>query len=558
MPSRGNLGGDPQGLPDRGSVPNPRARRAPRVRWQAPVRGRHGPRRGRGAASKGTRRGCGSRAAPGAGPPRRVRRRVLGQPAGQQQFSVHGLCVGEDHGGREGRGEGVVLCGPRRLGQPAAGEQRLDEDADRVPVGGRAVTHPFGQPQPAPDEVLGLGEPAAPQAQVGEQGVREREMGAAPALPLEVGDPFGEQLLGAARAVRVQEGDGGEDGHLEPRSSSAQLSPPTRARRRAGRRSPARSARSVASQARRPMMYRSVRSRATSRRSRHRSRRGTRERPGGGPRAAEPGPTASPHRPLTPAQDRSADPRDPPPLPRPLRDAGHTSVPSASLIPDDPTLLLVNAGMVPFKPYFLGELPAPYPRATSVQKCVRTVDIDERRQHHPARHVLPDGRQLLLRRLLQGGAIPLAWELITVEDDGGFGFDPERCGPPSTWTTTRPRPLAARCRPARPSASSAAAGSDNYWSMGVPGPAARARRSTTTAARSTAARAARSSTRTATSRSGTSSSCRTCGASRARSTATRRSASCRRRTSTPAWASSGSPTCCRASTTSTRPTWCAR
>src|SRR4051794_41095678 len=56
---------------------------------------------------------------------------------------------------------------------------------------------------------------------------------------------------------------------------------------------------------------------------------------------------------------------------------GHTVVPSASLVAEDPTLLLVNAGMVPVKPYFPAQQTPPSRRATSAQKVVRPLDIDE-------------------------------------------------------------------------------------------------------------------------------------------------------------------------------------
>ena len=146
-------------------------------------------------------------------------------------------------------------------------------------------------------------------------------------------------------------------------------------------------------------------------------------------------------------------------------------MPSASLIADDPNLLLVNAGMVPFKPFFLGEVTPPYARATSVQKCVRTLDIDEVGKTTRHASFFQMCGNFSFGDYFKEGAIALAWELLTRPiADGGYGFPEEKL-----WVTVYldddeaadiwhkqigvPKERIQRRDMA-----------DNFWSMGVPGP----------------------------------------------------------------------------------------
>ena len=149
----------------------------------------------------------------------------------------------------------------------------------------------------------------------------------------------------------------------------------------------------------------------------------------------------------------------------------HTVVPSASLIADDPNLLLVNAGMVPFKPYFLGEIKPPYKRATSVQKCVRTLDIDEVGKTTRHASFFQMCGNFSFGDYFKEGAIALSWELLTKStSEGGYGFAEDKL-----WVTVyKDDDEAAQIWEKQigvPKNRIQRRGmADNFWSMGVPGP----------------------------------------------------------------------------------------
>lgn len=150
----------------------------------------------------------------------------------------------------------------------------------------------------------------------------------------------------------------------------------------------------------------------------------------------------------------------------------HEIVPSASLISEDPTLMFTVAGMVPFIPYMTGLVPAPYKRATSVQKCVRTLDIEEVGKTTRHGTFFQMNGNFSFGDYFKKEAISYAWEFLTSsKDSGGLGLDPELLWVTvykdddesiDLWREVADIPLARIQKRGM---------KDNYWSTGQPGPA---------------------------------------------------------------------------------------
>ena len=150
---------------------------------------------------------------------------------------------------------------------------------------------------------------------------------------------------------------------------------------------------------------------------------------------------------------------------------GHQVVPSAPLLYNDPTLLFVNAGMVPFKPYFTGAETPPYDRATSVQKCVRTLDIEEVGKTTRHATFFQMNGNFSFGDYFKAEAIRYAWELVTgSQDGGGLGLDPDRIWVTVLHSDDEAAGLWANIAGLPPERIQRRGLLDNYWHMGVPGP----------------------------------------------------------------------------------------
>jgi len=151
--------------------------------------------------------------------------------------------------------------------------------------------------------------------------------------------------------------------------------------------------------------------------------------------------------------------------------AGHAEVPSASVILDDPNLLFVNAGMVQFVPYFLGARTPPYATATSIQKCIRTPDIDEVGITTRHNTFFQMAGNFSFGDYFKRGAIALAWDLLTNNvAEGGYGLDPERIWATVYFDDDEAFALWQEIAGLPAERIQRRGMEDNYWSMGIPGP----------------------------------------------------------------------------------------
>jgi alanyl-tRNA synthetase len=150
---------------------------------------------------------------------------------------------------------------------------------------------------------------------------------------------------------------------------------------------------------------------------------------------------------------------------------GHSVVPSASLIPaGDPTLLFVNAGMVPFKDVFLGNEPRPYTRAASVQKCLRVSG-----KHNDLEEVGPSSRHQTFFEMLgnfsfgdyfKDESLAFTWEFLTKE----VGLPGDRLHPTVYEEDDESAEIWARLKGIPSSQVVRLGADDNFWSMGDTGP----------------------------------------------------------------------------------------
>jgi alanyl-tRNA synthetase len=149
----------------------------------------------------------------------------------------------------------------------------------------------------------------------------------------------------------------------------------------------------------------------------------------------------------------------------------HEVVPSAPLLYNDPTLLFVNAGMVPFKRYFIGAETPPFDRAASVQKCVRTLDIDEVGKTTRHATFFQMNGNFSFGDYFKAEAIRYAWDLVTgSQEAGGYGFDPNKIWVTVLYSDDEAAALWENIAGLPADRIQRRGLLDNYWHMGVPGP----------------------------------------------------------------------------------------